>query len=177
MNKVIFLSNKDDWETPQDFYDKLNDEFHFTLDPCADENNHKCEKYFSRNDNGLLQDWGGHTVFVNPPYGAKSTSDWIRKCSDESHKPNTTVVMLIPARTDIRTLCLCVCKVLFRLPLSVLTLVKCPLPTPSVRKRTLRATPEILLRTLLKRHFRNLSRRSCTLTTICRDSRSKTAGK
>lgn len=100
MNKVIFSSNKDDWETPQDFYDKLNDEFHFTLDPCADENNHKCEKYFSRNDNGLLQDWGGHTVFVNPPYGAKSTSDWIRKCSDESHKPNTTVVMLIPARTD-----------------------------------------------------------------------------
>lgn len=100
MNKILFSSNKDDWETPQDFFDKLNEEFHFDLDPCADENNHKCKTFFTREDNGLSKDWSGHTVFVNPPYGAKSTSDWIKKCAEESCKPNTTVVMLIPARTD-----------------------------------------------------------------------------
>ena len=38
--------------------------------------------------------------FCNPPYGSKSTAEWIRKCASESKKPNTTVVLLIPARTD-----------------------------------------------------------------------------
>lgn len=100
--EVHFSSAKDDWATPQDFFNNLNREFNFDLDPCADRFNHKCDTYFTREDNGLLQDWGGHTVFCNPPYGAKSTGDWIRKCAEESQKPNTTVVMLIPARTDTR---------------------------------------------------------------------------
>lgn len=100
LNKSLFSSAKDEWETPQDFFDKLNEEFHFDLDPCADENNHKCNCYFTKEDDGLSKDWSGHTVFVNPPYGAKSTSDWIKKCAEESRKPNTKVVMLIPARTD-----------------------------------------------------------------------------
>lgn len=43
---------------------------------------------------------GGHTVFVNPPYGNKETGEWTRKCYEEAQKPNTTVVLLIPARTD-----------------------------------------------------------------------------
>ena len=28
------------------------------LDPCADEYNHKCNLYFDKNTNGLLQSWG-----------------------------------------------------------------------------------------------------------------------
>lgn len=55
----MFSSKSNEWATPQDFFDKLNDEFHFTLDPCADEYNHKCEKYFTESDNGLEQCWGG----------------------------------------------------------------------------------------------------------------------
>lgn len=43
---------------------------------------------------------GGSSVFCNPPYGGKSTGDWIEKCYNESRKPGTVVVMLIPARTD-----------------------------------------------------------------------------
>ena len=94
------LSSKDmDWETPQDFFDELNKEFHFTLDPCATKTTAKCEKYFTKEDNGLRQDWGGYTVFCNPPYGTE-IKHWVKKCSDESKKPNTTVVMLMPARTD-----------------------------------------------------------------------------
>lgn len=38
-------------------------------------------------------------MFCNPPYG-KEIATWVRKCYLESLKPNTTVVMLIPARTD-----------------------------------------------------------------------------
>ncbi len=59
ISEVLFTSNTDEWATPQDFFDKLNEEFHFDLDPCASDSNHKCEKYYTRSQNGLLQDWGG----------------------------------------------------------------------------------------------------------------------
>ena len=97
---VLFSSKTDQWATPQWFFDELNNEFHFTLDPCADEYNHKCEKYFTKEQDGLLQNWEGETVFCNPPYGNKETGLWTKKCYEESLKPNTTVVLLIPARTD-----------------------------------------------------------------------------
>ena len=69
----MFSTGKVEWSTPQDFYDNLNSEFHFTLDPCATDENHKCEKYYTKEVNGLLQDWYGETVFCNPPYGRKVT--------------------------------------------------------------------------------------------------------
>ena len=99
INEGLFSSKTDVWSTPQDFYDELNKEFYFTLDPAADEKNHKCNKYFTEKDNGLLQNWGGNIVFCNPPYG-KVIGEWVRKAHEEAQKPNTTVVMLIPARTD-----------------------------------------------------------------------------
>ena len=97
----MFSSTTDSWGTPQEFFDELNKEFHFTLDPCANDENHKCSKYFTVEDDGLAQDWGGHTVFCNPPYG-RAIAEWVKKCHDEAQKPNTKVVMLIPARTDTR---------------------------------------------------------------------------
>lgn len=60
--ETMFSSNTCQWSTPQDFFDKLNEEFHFNLDPCADETNHKCEKYFTAEQDGLLQDWGVQRV-------------------------------------------------------------------------------------------------------------------
>lgn len=96
---VHYSSNTDLWATPQDFFDKLNDEFNFSLDPCANENNAKCVRYFTKDDDGLMQDWAGELVFMNPPYG-REIKDWIRKAYEESRKDNTTVVTLIPARTD-----------------------------------------------------------------------------
>ena len=96
----MFSSKTDKWATPQDFFNKLNEEFNFTLDPCADESNHKCNTYFTKEQDGLKQDWAGHIVFCNPPYGNKETGWWTQKCWEEAQKPNTTVVLLIPARTD-----------------------------------------------------------------------------
>ena len=97
--KLMFSSKTDLWSTPQEFYNKLNEEFNFNLDPCATNENHKCEKYFTIDDDGLKQNWQGHRVFCNPPYG-RVLKEWVQKCYEESLKPNTTVVMLIPARTD-----------------------------------------------------------------------------
>ena len=99
--KALLSSKSIEWATPQDFYDKLNSEFHFTLDPCANETNAKCNKYYTRSEDGLKQDWGGEIVFCNPPYG-RELGEWVRKSRMESWKPNTKVVMLIPARTDTR---------------------------------------------------------------------------
>jgi len=99
--KVMFSSETNIWSTPKDFFNKLNDEFHFTLDPCANKDNAKCNKYFTEEQNGLVQDWNGETVFCNPPYG-KQLYNWVKKCYDESRSRNTTVVMLIPVRTDTR---------------------------------------------------------------------------
>ena len=96
---LMFSSNSNEWATPQDFYEKLNEEFNFTLDPAADDNNHKCKKYFTEKENGLLQKWGGNIVFCNPPYG-RQIGDWVKKAYEEAQEPNTTVVMLLPARTD-----------------------------------------------------------------------------
>lgn len=94
VSDALFSSNSDEWATPQDFYDKLNDRFHFNLDPCATHENHKCERYFTIEQNGLQQNWEGARVFCNPPYS--QISDWVAKASTS----NAFVVMLIPARTD-----------------------------------------------------------------------------
>lgn len=95
-----FSSNTVEWETPQNLFDKLNEEFHFDLDPCSTHENAKCKKHYTKEQNGLLQDWGGYRVFCNPPYGRKETGIWVKKCFEESQKEKTLVVMLIPARTD-----------------------------------------------------------------------------
>ncbi|HHT98456.1 MAG TPA: adenine methyltransferase [Acholeplasma sp.] len=94
----MFSSKSDEWETPQDLFNSLNDEFHFTLDPCSTHENHKCDKYYTQEDDGLSKDWAGETVFCNPPYG-RSIGKWVEKCYKESLK-GSTVVMLIPSRTD-----------------------------------------------------------------------------
>lgn len=100
MNTELMFSSKTDmWSTPQKFYDKLNKEFNFDLDPCATIENAKCDLYFTEEENGLTQDWEGFTVFCNPPYG-RVLKEWVQKSYEESLKPNTKVVMLIPARTD-----------------------------------------------------------------------------
>jgi phage N-6-adenine-methyltransferase len=65
---VHFSSQTDLWATPQWLYDKLDLEFHFTVDLCATPENAKCAAFFSRADNGLVQTWTG-TCWLNPPYG------------------------------------------------------------------------------------------------------------
>ena len=98
MNRIMFSRESDEWSTPQDLFDKLNEEFKFTLDPCATAENAKCKKYFTAEQNGLLQDWGGETVFCNPPYS--KIGKWVEKAYREGHKDGTVVCLLIPARTD-----------------------------------------------------------------------------
>lgn len=98
INSGMMTSNTCEWATPQALFDELNREFAFTLDPCSTHLNKKCEKHYTKEDDGLSKSWTGETVFCNPPYG-KELRQWVEKCHSESMK-GTTVVMLIPARTD-----------------------------------------------------------------------------
>lgn len=95
MAGYMATAKRKDWETPQELFDKLNDEFHFDLDVCASSANAKCEDYFTEADNGLARSRSGRTAWCNPPYG-KQIADWVKKASEE----NATTVMLLPSRTD-----------------------------------------------------------------------------
>ncbi len=95
---VHFSSATDEWATPQWLFDALHREFAFTLDPCATRENAKCPRFFTRDDDGLLQNWGDEVVFMNPPYGAM-ISRWMWKAYDSARK-GATIVCLVPARTD-----------------------------------------------------------------------------
>lgn len=98
METVHYSAATVEWETPQDLFKALDDEFYFTLDPCCTHENAKCEKHYTKAEDGLAQDWTGETVFCNPPYGRKMTP-WIEKCY-RHYIGGGTAVMLIPARTD-----------------------------------------------------------------------------
>jgi site-specific DNA-methyltransferase (adenine-specific) len=100
INKGLFASISNEWETPQKFYEELDKEFHFDLDPSSNTQNHKCKFYYTIFDDGLKKDWFGN-VFCNPPYG-KELGNWVEKAYKETLIMNNCdlCVMLIPARTD-----------------------------------------------------------------------------
>ena len=54
-----FTSDSQEWATPQKVFDELNAEFHFTLDPCCTHENAKCERHYTKEDDGLTKSWGG----------------------------------------------------------------------------------------------------------------------
>ena len=97
INKGLFTSQTDNWETPQALFDKLNDEFHFDLDVCASLDNAKCKKFYTKEQDGLQQNWTG-VCWMNPPYG-KEIGKWLKKAYESSIN-GATVVCLIPSRTD-----------------------------------------------------------------------------
>jgi phage N-6-adenine-methyltransferase len=96
---VHFSSKTDLWETPQDFFDKYNKIWNFSLDVCASKENKKCDIYFTKEDDGLSQEWVG-VCWMNPPYG-RGIANWIEKAYKSSLN-GATVVCLLPARTDTR---------------------------------------------------------------------------
>lgn len=97
--QVMFSSKSNEWATPQYLFDELNKRYGFNLDPSSTDENAKCCNHFTICDDGLKQSWGGYRVFCNPPYG-REIGKWVEKGYTESLKPNTIVVMLLPARVD-----------------------------------------------------------------------------
>jgi len=99
MNACMYSSKSDEWETPQWLFDALHAAFRFDLDVCASADNAKCPRFFTKADDGLAQTWTG-TCWMNPPYG-RQIGPWVEKAC-RSGCAGTTVVCLVPARTDTR---------------------------------------------------------------------------
>lgn len=96
LNKWLLTSVTDNWATPQDFFDDMNKKYNFTLDPCADDVNHKCDKYYTKEQDWLAQDRDNEIVFMNPPYG-REIGKRVKKALQAR---GGQVVCLLPARTD-----------------------------------------------------------------------------
>ena len=95
INKGLFTSNDQTWETPNYLFNKLNNVFNFEIDVCALKETAKCENYFTPEIDGLKQEWD-KTCWMNPPYGREQVK-WITKASEST---KATTVCLIPARPD-----------------------------------------------------------------------------
>jgi site-specific DNA-methyltransferase (adenine-specific) len=104
INKALFSSNKQHWETPQWLFDELHKEFSFTIDLAASSENNKLPRYYAPEQNSLDRSWVGERGFLNPPYG-RQIKEWVRKAYD-THLLNRIlrtdgfVVALLPGRTD-----------------------------------------------------------------------------
>lgn len=96
--KALFSHQSDEWETPQDLFDSLHKEFHFTLDVAATKANTKCPHFFDKKKNGLIQIWD-NVNWCNPPYSEISL--WVERAF-MAHCYRKTTVMLLPSRTDTR---------------------------------------------------------------------------
>jgi phage N-6-adenine-methyltransferase len=81
ITKGMMTSNTPEWATPIELFKELDDEFHFTLDPCSTHENAKCIKHYTREDDGLSKSWEKEIVFMNPPYGSE-ISKWVKKGYD-----------------------------------------------------------------------------------------------
>ncbi|MDG5790142.1 DNA N-6-adenine-methyltransferase [Evansella sp. AB-P1] len=97
ISKVLYNSNSHEWETPKSLFNSLNAEFNFDIDVCATKGNTKCSKYFTKEESALEQEWTG-VCWMNPPYG-RGIIKWVKKAYESSLK-GSTVVCLLPARTD-----------------------------------------------------------------------------
>ena len=89
MSGYMPKSKSDKWGTPPDLYNKLNEEFSFTFDPCPID-------WKEGDADGLAIEWDSSN-FVNPPYS--QVSKWIEKSYNE-WKKGKKVVMLMNAITD-----------------------------------------------------------------------------
>lgn len=84
------LISGDDWETPRELYNELDNEFHFDFDPCP----------LHSSFDGLKEDceWGSSN-FINPPYSRKLKEAFIMRSHFESDR-GKTCVLLLPVSTS-----------------------------------------------------------------------------
>ena len=98
--RMLFTSDSDEWATPRELFDWLDQTFTFTLDAASTHENAKCARHFTIDEDGLAQSWAGERVFLNPPYS--QIAPWMKKSYESARDERATVVCLVAARTDTR---------------------------------------------------------------------------
>ena len=93
-----------DWETPPELFEMLDREFHFTVDAAANTENTLCARWYGPGgvgEDALEMPWDG-VVWCNPPYGPAVANFVDAALFAIGGRIATTVVMLLPSRTDTR---------------------------------------------------------------------------
>jgi len=100
---------KNSWGTDPVIFNAMNKEFNFSLDAAANDDNHKCDWYLTKEDDSLSMDWAiaiqDHAsvretaVWINPPYGKGFIKKFMQKCIEQKAK-GVTSVLLVPATLD-----------------------------------------------------------------------------
>lgn len=103
MTAYMPQSKTDKWATPPHIIELVVREFGaIDLDPASDGSNAVCSRFYTETTNGLIQEWNGNLVYVNPPYG-RVLNDWVGKALDEFDAGRAKrIVMLLPSRTCTR---------------------------------------------------------------------------
>ncbi len=100
--KIVLNGDRDEYGTPHNLFNALNEKYNFTLDPCASPTNFKVDNYYTLEDNGLLQDWNNERVFINPPYSRGNIEKWVEKAYLETLFNDAMCVLLLPNRTGMK---------------------------------------------------------------------------
>jgi phage N-6-adenine-methyltransferase len=91
------FSGREECSTPAWLFRELDREFRFTCDVAASAENAKCRLYYSREEDGLSQQWTG-VCWCNPPYSR--IAPWIEKAYLTAAAGSATVVCLVPVWSD-----------------------------------------------------------------------------
>jgi hypothetical protein len=91
--KNIHINNDNNYATPPEFYNGLNEIYNFNFDPCPYN-----EGVIEDDKNGLLIEWGKRS-FVNPPYSLAEKEAFVKKGIIEMKK-GKLCVFLIPVSTS-----------------------------------------------------------------------------
>ncbi len=86
VNSSVSSAIAGEWETPDELFQELDRVYHFTLDACARPENAKCQKFFTKKEDGLAQDWRGNVVYCCPPSGTRNLRLWVAKGAAEGKR-------------------------------------------------------------------------------------------
>lgn len=86
-----------EYETPDPLFDQLNNEFHFMIDICASESNHKLPNYYTKQQNCFTKDWT-QTSWINPEF--VRVKKFVQKAFEDSMKFGSTIVMIIMVKSN-----------------------------------------------------------------------------
>jgi hypothetical protein len=79
---------------PPLIWEKLKNEFDFTIDLCASDDNHLVKRYYTINDSCLTKDWTNEIGFLHPLFDGK-----IGKFVEKAYNSKGLFVLLLPAST------------------------------------------------------------------------------
>ena len=86
--KMLYL------RTPKDIWESLNNEFKFTIDICASNDNHLCERYYTKENSALNKNWDNEIAYIHPLFNI-----YIPKFVEKASTHKGTFVFLLPAST------------------------------------------------------------------------------